>query len=93
MILEIIPEGGIGLTQPLVIHAGQVVIRQDNGTPICVAAHFGPERGYAVEKVGDPDFNRTLKAIGINETVICDRIQMPKPPPGAKLIADPRKGT
>lgn len=92
MILEIIPEGGIGAGPPLVVRATQVLIRQDNGTPICVAAHFGPDRAYAVEKVGDADFNRTLRALGLRETVICDRLELPRPPPGARLIADPRKG-
>jgi hypothetical protein len=93
VILEIIPEGGIGRGPPLVIAATQIVIRADDGTPICVAAHFGPERAYAVEKAGDPDFQRALRAMGIRETVICDRVELPKPPPGARLVADPRRST
>jgi hypothetical protein len=91
MILEIVPEEGIG-GKPVRLVARQVVVRQDNGTPICAAAHFGPERAYVVLKVGDKDFNRMLKALGISDTVICDRLELPQPPPGARLISDPNGG-
>lgn len=92
MILEIIPEGGIYAGRPIVLRACQVLVRQDNGTPICVAAHFGPDGAYAVEKAGDKDFNRTMRALGIRETVLVDRIEVPPPPPGARLVADPTRG-
>lgn len=91
MILEIIPEGGVGVGKPIILTACQVVVRQDNGTPIMVAAHFGPAKAYACERAGDADFNRMLRSLGINETVLCDRIELPKPPPEARLIADPRR--
>lgn len=90
MIVEIIPADGIGKGRPIVLAACQVVVKQNNGTPICVAAEYGPDRCQAVAKVGDDDFQRTLYALGIHQTVICDTLSLSKPPPGARLIAGPK---
>ncbi len=87
MIVEIIPDIGTG--PPVRLPCSQVVIRREDGTPVVVAAKFGPERAIAASIAGDADFNRMLHALGINMTVITDRLELPKPPPGAKLIAGP----
>lgn len=92
MIVELIPASGIGCGQALRLAVSQVLIRQDNGTPICVAAEYGPEGAQAVSKAGDDDFNRILKTLGVDMLVRCDRIEMPQPPPGARLIAGPKFG-
>jgi hypothetical protein len=89
MIVELIPAGGVGRSRPLVLYVNQVVIRQDNGTPISVAAEFGGERTQAVAQAGDPDFERVLRALGVRETVVVDRIVLPPLPPGARLVAGP----
>ncbi len=89
MILEIIPAGGIAGSRPIRIPAGQVVIRQDNGTPVCVAMEIGEHRSQTIAKVGDPDFPKALRDAGIFEDVVCDRLELPGPPPGAKLVAGP----
>lgn len=89
MIVEIIPAGGIGRSRPLILAACQVLIRQNNGTPIAVAAEYGADGSQALAKVGDEDFNLVLRNLGVFETVICDRIELPPPPPGARLVADP----
>lgn len=99
MIIEFIPAEGVGRGRPVVLEVTQVVIRQDNGTPIGIALKFGPEGADAIalsEKIsgaiaGDGDFERLLQAAGIHDVVICDRLQIPKPHPGAVLVADPRK--
>lgn len=93
MIIELIPTEGVGRGRPIVLEANQIVIRQNNGTIIGIAMHYGPEGAYACALAGDDDgdFERLLAAAGINEVVICDRLQIPKPHPGAVLVADPRR--
>ncbi len=87
MILEVLTHG---IARAVRLPATQIVIRQDNGTPIVVAAEFGPDRSQKVVRVGDPEFNDALRALGVNDIVICDDIIMPPPPPGARLVAGPR---
>lgn len=91
MILDVLVRDG-GRIYPLRLSATQVVVRQDNDTPIAVAAEYGPERAQAVAQVGDPDFNRILRALGVRQDVVCDVISLPQPPPGARLIAGPHPG-
>lgn len=98
MIIEVILSDGIGKSAPLVLHCNQVVIRQDNGTPIGIFAHYGQEGAYAASIAatckkcgcGMDDFNRLLRALGINTTVIIDKLDLAKPPSGARLIAGPK---
>jgi hypothetical protein len=98
MIVEIIPAEGVGKARPIIVTCNQIVIRQDNGTPIGVFAHYGPDGAYAASiaahcrKCGaaPDDFNRMLQALGVHSTVIVDRLQLPKPAPGARLIAGPQ---
>lgn len=89
MIVEIIPLGGIGNGAPLKLEASQIVIYQDNGTPIVVAAHYGAAGTIAVASVehNQLEFNQMLRRLGIQMTVIVDRLHMPSPPPGARLVA------
>ena len=87
MIVEVITD--IGGTAPLRLACSQVVIRREDGTPVVLAAKFGPDRAIAASIAGDEDFNRLLQALGINTTVIADRLELPKPPPGARLVAGP----
>lgn len=89
MIVEIIPAGGLGRTAPLRIEAAQVLVRQANGTPIAIAAEYGPDRSHAVTMAGQDDFVRTLRNLGIDDPVVCDRIKLLQPPPGARLVAGP----
>jgi hypothetical protein len=92
MILEIIPDGGIGRGAPIRLLATQIIVRLDDGTPVAVAAHYGDGTSYAVSMAGKDDFNRILRNLGVHQTVICDTIELPKPPPGARLIAGPKPG-
>lgn len=91
MILEILGEGGIGIDQPLVVNAAQIVIRQDNGTPIAAAACYGPDGTIAVGSLAHDQngFHRMLRQLGINTTVLVETLRLPKPQPGAKLVASP----
>lgn len=98
MIIEAILSAGIGKEAPIVLHCSQLIVRQDNGTPIGVFAHYGPEGAYAVSIAavckhcgkGIDDFNRMLRALGVHTTVIVDKLEVSKPPPGARLIAGPK---
>lgn len=87
MIVSIIPRVG---GTPITLDASQVVVYQDNGTPIAVAAEYGPERSQAVSMAGQADFQRFLRLLGVNTTVVVDRLPVTKPHPGAVLVAGPR---
>jgi hypothetical protein len=89
MIVEIIADTGIGRSKPIVINASQIVVRQDNGTPIYVCAHYGPANACAHSMVGMDDFDRYLKVLGINMTVVVSKIALSGPPCGAKLLTGP----
>lgn len=85
MIVQLIPRSGVG-TPPIVLDATQIIVRLDDGTPICAASHYGPDGSYAVARVGDTDFQQMLRALGVNMTVVVDTIQMPKPIPGSQIL-------
>lgn len=86
MIVELIARVG---DPPIRLDVAEFIVRQPNGTPIAVGADYGPEGSQAVSCVGMKDFNRMLKLLGVNETVVVSTLQMPKPQPGARLIAGP----
>lgn len=88
MIVELVPHNGIG-GRPLVIDAAQLIIRLDDGTPIGAASHFGPDGGYAITHVNDPDFAQMLRAMGVNKTVIVTTLQAQKPIEGSRLLLRP----
>lgn len=92
IVAEIVPEGGMLAGPPLRVALGQIVLRNGDGTVIFVAAEYGNRRSQVMAKVGDPDFGRICRLLGIHETVVIDTIELPKPPPGAKLIAGPKPG-
>lgn len=89
MIAEIIPKGGLGTGQPLVIDVAQIILRYPNGTPFAIAALYGQDRSVACSMAGMKDFNTLLHRLGVDMTVIVDTIEMPPPPPGARLIHGP----
>lgn len=91
MIVRILAEVD-GRLAPLTLCATQVVVYQDNGTPIAAAAEYGMENSQAVAKAGDADFNTLLRNLGVEQRVVCDTLELPKPPPGARLIAGPDVG-
>lgn len=60
---------GIGVA-PQRIKATQVVVRMPGGTPVVVAALFGGASSMLVSHCKDPEFNNSLKKLGINEVVV-----------------------
>jgi len=90
--VTLIPKGGVGRHPPLVLEAAQVLVAHDDGTPLAVAAEYGPDGGVAASHALDQDFNRMLELLGIRRTTVCDRVEVAKPPSGARLIAGPRSG-
>jgi hypothetical protein len=91
MYIEIIPDGGIGRGAPFVLHVNQVTVRQDNGTIVAVAAVYGAADTLLVTHAGDKDFNDNLRKLNIAGMTIVDRLELPSPPPGAKIIAGPSR--
>ena len=69
MRIGIIPNG-IG-SEPIILDATQVVVRGGNGDPVQIAAEHGPEGVLLLSNVYDTDFNESLRAIGLDITVIC----------------------
>ncbi len=90
MYLEILPAGGFGRAQPLVIEAAQVVVRNGQGTVIAVAAEYGPDRTQVCSMAGQPDFETVLRNLGIYERVACEVVTLSRPQSGARLLAGPR---
>ena len=74
-----------------VFDAAQIVVYDDFGNPLSIALEFGhsdmPQQ--FVSKVGDPDFDRTLKIAGVDKTVICTEYRSAPPKDGSVLIASP----
>lgn len=88
MIVELVL--GDGTLRPLVVaDVAAVVVRQNNTTPIMVAAETGENRSQTVAHVKDANFNHVLRQLGITQTVICDTLVLDKPPPAARLVAGP----
>lgn len=89
MRLKILPQGING--DPVILDARLVVVELDDGTPVMVSGEYGPDGAVRASHAGDEDFNQTLQALGIKRTVICDSIVPPQPPPGARLVAGPKR--
>lgn len=87
MKIKLIPR--IGGT-PLVLDVSQFVVVNEQGTPVSVGAVYGPNGAIAVSCVGCDDFQRMLRSLGVNTTVVVDKLVMPKPEPGVKLLAGPK---
>jgi hypothetical protein len=90
MIVELL--NGIGGSEPIRLPASQVVVYNDQGTPIMIAGEYGPAGAYRIARVGDEDFNQILQAFGVQRhAVIVDQVAGAPVPGGAKLIAGPDK--
>ncbi len=75
--------------QAVRIPAAQLLIRNDDGTPVVVAGEFGPQNTIRAAVAGDADFQRTLSAFGYNEGIVeVDHLTLP-PPVGGRLISGP----
>lgn len=51
--------------QPVRINATQVVVYNDQETPIVVAGEYGPRGAQKVAHAGDEDFNQALRLFGV----------------------------
>lgn len=68
MIVEITLKDRFG-EKPIRLDADQVLIRQDNGTPIAVAATLGDSRTQVLTVFGMKDFRRRLAELGVDYDV------------------------
>jgi hypothetical protein len=89
MLVEILPNG-IG-SEPILLEASLVVVRMDDGTPVMVSGEFGPEGVIRSSHALDRDFQTTIRQLGVDRAKISEvkELVLPKPAPGAKLIAGP----
>jgi hypothetical protein len=87
VIVELISEG-----QPIRLQVSQLIVFNDEGTPVAVAGLFGPGAIKAAH-VLDADFQQTLKTFGYGRhQVEVQEIQAAPVPGGAKLITGPGGG-
>lgn len=85
MIVQLITRTG-----PLRIEASQILVENNEGTPIMVAGEFGPPGCQKIAKVGDDDFQRTLEVFGYGRhEIIVEDLKPPAVPAGAKLLTRP----
>jgi hypothetical protein len=65
----------------------QLVVFNDQGTPIMVAGEYGPPGSIKVAHAADPDFKQVLRAFGYGRHQIeTTNLSLPEPPSGAKLL-------
>lgn len=88
MILKIIPKQAG--QSAIVMEASLVIVEIAEGVPVMVTGEYGPNGVVRSSHANDKDFNDTLNKLGINKTIICDTLQLPAPPVGAKLIRNPK---
>lgn len=74
---------------PQVIDAQVVIVQAENGDPIVLACEQNDPRVIVTAHVKDKDFNRLLRALGLDKTVICDEMEAAPPPAGARLLSRP----
>jgi hypothetical protein len=88
MRIEIVDKVG---TPPVRLPATRFVVYQDNATPVVAGAEFGSNREPTVAMVGMDRFEQVLRLLGVTAKVAVQTLQMPKPPPGARLVAGPKE--
>ena len=72
---------------PIRLSVSQIVVYNNQGTPLLVAAEYGIDGAQCIAKVGDDDFERVLKSVGFgHHKIIVDELNMSPVPSGAKLI-------
>lgn len=77
-------------TGPIQLEVTQVLVMNNEGTPVLVAGEFGPPGCQKVAKVGDHDFERTLATFGYGRhKIIVEDVKLPAVPAGAKLLSKP----
>jgi hypothetical protein len=87
MVIAVVPKIG---EHPVTLPARRFVVYQDNGTPIVAGVEFGSNQP-SVAMVGMDRFQQILGLCGITTRVDVQTIQMPKPQPGARLVAGPKE--
>lgn len=93
MIVRIIPSGGLGHVTPIDLAASQVLVMMDDGTPVMVAAAYGPDGAICVGSAshdGD-ELNTILRSLGVNMTTVVKRIPRQRVPAGAVLLSSPKR--
>ena len=64
-----------GLTNPQVIKATRLVVKDDHGQPVFVVLEQGPNQ-FVSFKATDPDFEAALAQFGLRQTAIVTRVDV-----------------
>jgi hypothetical protein len=72
---------------PIAVDASQLLVMNNEGTPIMVAGEYGAPGFQSVSKVGDDDFEKTLEVFGFGRhEIVVEKLKTPPVPAGATLI-------
>ena len=87
--LKVNCSGGIGGKQHILENINLVIVEDVLGNPVVVVIETQPGV-QSVILADDPDFNRILSGLGIDKTVISDKLDNKDAiPEGAKLLQGP----
>ena len=88
MIIEIIDK--LGHAQPIRVEGTQVLVRNNQGTPIAVAGEFGPDGAVKTAHCCDAEFQQILNAFGYGRhQVEVKQVQLTPVPSGASKLISP----
>ena len=87
MKLLILPKGMSG--PPIEMEAALVLVKDDDGTPLMASGEYGPQGAIRSSHALDSDFTKTLRELGLTQLTVCDKLVLPGPPPGAKILTGP----
>jgi hypothetical protein len=87
MIVQLL--NSVGVSKPLQVDATQILICNDQGTPIMVAGEYGPG-AVKLAHCNDADFLRVLESFGYGRHKIAvDQLKQTDVPSGAVLLKGP----
>lgn len=76
----------LGHGPPLVLESDQVIIRNGEGTPICIAVTRGPNRcAHVAHSKDGREFSQLLRLLGLPAVEVIDLVQ-PPPPQGRQIL-------
>lgn len=64
-----------GLTNPQVIQATRLVVKDSHGQPVFVVLEQGPDQ-FVTLKATDPDFGAALAQFGVRQTAVVRKIDI-----------------
>jgi hypothetical protein len=83
-VLRVQAIGAIGAGAPVEVEGHTIIVRDDMGNPIMVAQEIA-DGMTTVTTCADPDFDKTLRVLGIDKLEI-EPLKAPSPPKGSSRL-------